>query len=247
MIFDHHHTFIVEERKTVIINTPAEEESFLNNAEYLNENSWEEVDYEQYSVIGIIMPAQSSGSHRLTIEGIEVTNSGLLVKSQLFIPCIGTDDIGHPSYFVKIRKSDMNIIFDDTEIVEENCEIINIVDLVNKKWILKEYQELNSRVLINQETDLDFNDFWLELKDYSQVEGKASCNVFSGAYTITESGSIEFLRMSWTEAWCEFSDIFINHINNSTLIELTPNNELILKSFDSRDASLIYLKFQESN
>lgn len=246
VIFDDNHTFIVDSQTEIVFNTIEEENEFLNSVEYLNQNSWEEVDYDKYTVIGMVLPPTSSGSYKLTLE-LEETTSGILVESELFIPCIGTDDIGHPAYFVKIPKTDRTITFKTLEIEREDCDDSddNTDDSskLENDWILIEYAEFNGAIRNEENTDVVLSEFTISFDDGS-INGDAACNVFTGDYLNSGMGMLTFSNMTWTEAACPFSDTYLTSIQKTNSYDFDEEGNLILYVGERLDSSIIYLKYR---
>lgn len=150
------------------------------------------------------------------------------VNSELFIPLIGTDDIGYPVVFIEIDRYNNEVKFLETIIKRETTQNN---DLLGKTWKLKYtknpngtktepefYREADSqwqRVFLSPFTIFFANDHY--------VNGKANCNTWEGQYSIN-GNEIEFKDMSSTEAACPYSDKYQSLLLNAKTINYTADS-----------------------
>jgi hypothetical protein len=232
-VFNSRHAFgyDIQERMEVIITSKEEEEAFLNSMT-INVTPFEfpEIDYENKMLIGIVYPQQGSGSNILSIPQVKVENGIIKVYSEMFIPMIGTDDIGYPVIFGEINKTDLEINFKETKVINEAQNF----EQISGKWSFVSAYKVNENGDILDEIDA------LSIKDggiptfeinYSEVNGTGVCNTF-GAEIIElnpEEGTINIKMGFSTRMFCgEFEQDFYDGLDKSTIFELN-NNNLILK------------------
>lgn len=231
-VFNSRHAFgyNISERIEVIIKSKEEEELFLNSMT-INVTPFEfpEIDYENKMLIGIVYPPQGSGSNILSIPQVKVENGVLNVYSELFKPMIGTDDIGYPVILGEINKTDIQINFKETKVINESQNY----EQISGKWKFVSAHKVNESGDIIDEVDassIDEGGIPTFEINYYAINGTGVCNTFGAEIIELNYEGLINIKMGFsTRIYCgEFEQHFYDGLDKSTNYELV-NDNLILK------------------
>lgn len=250
-IFNSNHIYQNDftERQTVVIKSQAELDEFLStmtNLMFPNPD-FPQVDFSEKMLFGIVLHAQSSGSYKLSITSVNMVDEVIEVSSELYIPSIGTDDIGYPIVFVELDRFDNEVKFLPTkEIKETNSE----ENFRNKTWKLKYTKNPNGSITdpeFYREADSQWNRVFLEpftinFREDNTVNGMSNCNNW-GAIFYINNDSISIFEMFSTEAACPYSDKYQTLLVNAIKISYSLDSLYIQSIINEEVYTLVYYYF----
>jgi len=240
-----------EVRQTYVLKSKEDENSLFTNHIFdmtmPASAALPEIDYENKMLLCIVYPMQSSGSNKLTITDVKMNEGIIEVNSELFVPGIGTDDIGMPVVFVEVDKYDNEVKFLPTN---EIFGATNNDDLLGKTWKLKYTKNPNGtttepefyREADSQWKRVILDPFTINFNSDNTVNGKSNCNTWDGKYIIN-GNNIEFTELSSTEAACAYSDKFQSLLINSTIITYTADSVYIQSEINNEKYKMVFFYF----
>lgn len=242
-----------ETRNTFVIKTKAEETDLFSNHLFdmtmPPTSALPEIDYENKMLLCIVYPMQTSGSNKLTITDVKMVEGIIEVSSELFVPGIGTDDIGMPVVFVEVDKYDNEVEFLPTK------EIFAPVyeNLFDKLWELScildgEGNTIDPNKYKNEETNGDeikLNPFTIMFKDDNTFSGMSNCNNYGGNYSIIDS-NLSISELWSTEVACPLSDFYQILLNNAVAIKYSSQKLLTITSkYGNKTYTMCYFYTKE--
>ncbi len=240
-----------EVRQTYVLKSKEDENSLFTNHIFdmtmPASAALPEIDYENKMLLCIVYPMQSSGSNKLTITDVKMNEGIIEVNSELFVPGIGTDDIGMPVVFVEVDKYDNEVKFLPTN---EIFGATNNDDLLGKTWKLK-YTKNPDGSTTDPEFYMDADSQWqrvvldpftINFNENNTANGKSNCNTWNGKYSIN-GNDIEFTELSNTEAACPYSDKFYFLLYNSNKITYTADSVYIQSELQNKKYTLVFYDF----
>lgn len=176
----------------------------------LLKSSLPETDYNKEMLIVMQYGETSSGSNYLDITNIKLISGKLNVKSQLTIPSVGLDNIGHPFIIAKLEKLDNPIVFETPDIVHLIDSNATPLVLTGTKWKFTGFIDNSGNYTeVSTMNSIRPDDFTLDFSSTS-FTGKSNCNTISGKYLIANSNfnSIQIYDFTTTKVNCVWSDRF---------------------------------------
>lgn len=248
---NHNYQNSFNDRETFVLKSQSELDEFLSQLTptTIPTPEMKEIDFNDKMLIGIALPAQSSGSHRLRITDLKMVGGVIEVSSQLTIPNIGTDDIGYPMFIVEVDKHSEEVKFLETEIIREGD--MDLSYLLNKHWELSNIVEENGNIINpnkyngqgtnGQEIDLD--PFTIQFKDDYSFSGHSNCNNYGGEFSLSGS-ELSILELWSTEAACPLSDFYQTLLRNAVSIDYSAQKYITITSeYNGKQYILNYFHF----
>lgn len=238
-IFNSNHAYQNDfnERQTIVVKSQVELDAFLSQmtGTTIPLPDFPQVDFNDKMLFGIVLPAQSSGSHKLKITAANMVEGVIEVSSELTIPNIGTDDIGYPVVFVELDRHSESVKFLDTKIIKQTG--LELDNLLNKHWELTNIVETNGNIIdpnkyngqgTNGE-EIDLDPFTIQFKDDFTFSGYANCNNYGGSFAI-DNNNLDILELWSTEAACSLSDFYQLLLNNAVSIDYSAQKYITITS-----------------
>ncbi len=183
------------------------------------------VNFDKEMILVVHEGMQSSGSNKLAVEKVAMMNGVIYVYSVLYIPEIGTDDIGYPVHIVAIPKYDNKVVFEPTRIEkiksdnnDDNTDPAITNDLMNTKWQLYSWTNSNGETtkfadiqFIKEEPSFIPENYTIEFFSAMNFYGKAGCNEFKGIYK-ADNGYMGIGNIGQTKVNCFMSSEYITAI-----------------------------------
>lgn len=239
-IFNSNHIYSnnFNQRQTIVIKSQDELEDFLSKMtnNVIPKPDFPTTDFNDKMLLGIVFTSQPSGSNKLRITAVNMVEGVIEVSSELYIPGIGTDDIGYPVVFVEIDKYNENVKFLETKIIKQS--VLNLEDLYGKNWELTKIIKpdgsiINPNSYRSAETNwtlVDLEPFTIKFNKDSHLEGKSNCNDYMAQYTI-KGDSLSINNFTNTEVACPLSDLYISILANYAIkIDYSNPEKLIITS-----------------
>ncbi len=203
------------------------------------------IDFNKEMILVLHAGTQSSGSNKLSIEKVLMMNGTIYVYSVLYIPEIGTDDIGYPVHIVSVPKYDTKVEFVPSRIEklsgnpddDGNNNPIN--ELQNSKWELYSWTNATGETVKFQ--DIQFfkeepyftpENFYISFDSNLNFSGKAGCNEFKGIYK-ADNGYMGIGNLGSTKMNCFMTSEFMMGLNGAYKYYFTDKTILNIMSSDS--------------
>lgn len=208
-----------------------------------------EIDFADEMFIAVSSGFSSSGSHKILINSVYEYGNKIYVEVRLYKPSIGTDDIGHPFHMIRLKKSNKIVEFSEIkEIKEIEMKLSNLngsswkwmsfIDESGTKLSLKDY------AFFKEEPYFKSENFTLNFKSDSQIDGRSGCNQWYAIYN-GDSLNIKLSSMVSTKVACFMTTEYMNALNDSYKYEIINNKELVL--YCKSDFQIKTLFFERTN
>jgi heat shock protein HslJ len=205
-IFKKSHGIVSENKIFKVIGSKQDESEFLS---MVHSNMFDslgreipvsigEINYEKEMVIVAHYGMSTSGSHFIEIPNLELVENEIIVNTNLYIPDIGTDDIGYPVHIIKLNKQTYPVKFSDTK--EIRISSLQNEKLSNSEWKWTAYQEGETQapIPVNYTNDKHYH---LNFGNTGNGSGTTNCNKYYFEFTADEN-NIGISNMAITEIYC---------------------------------------------
>lgn len=248
------HGIEAETAVRIAIRSKSDEEAFLK---LVKSNQFDgsvqlpvtlpEIDYSQDMYIIVMNGPTSSGSIYLRITSVILQNQKITVNSTLFIPEIGTDDIGYPFHLIKLKKRTEAVVFAETEefhLGDDNDDPIeekpNHLKLSAWTWV--SFEDSYGNVNFPDKLTIPlFSEFTVIFKEEFQGSGFAGCNAYSFGYFTNENNILEIKMGAATKVNCDLSAEFMSALGQSSSFKLM-DDKLIITTKSATFAKMSFRK-----
>lgn len=137
-----------------------------------------ETDYERDMLIALAPGIEPSGSNEIRITDIYEKDDTIYVKSELFLPEAGTDDMGYPCHIVRLKKQSKPVVFLEPERVNYGSGIRDIKFYTITQNEMKFEVPVNA--LFSAHTDQELKQVKAQYPGLFKSKDGTNVNVFAG-------------------------------------------------------------------
>jgi hypothetical protein len=247
------HGIEAETAVKMAIRSKADEEAFLK---LVKSNQYEgnvqvpvtlpDIDYSQDMYIIVMNGPTSSGSIYLRITSVILQNQKITVNSTLFIPQIGTDDIGYPFHLIKLKKRAEVVVFAETDEFHLEGEDDPIEQKPNylklSAWSWVSFEDSNGNINFPDKLTIPvLSEFTVIFKDGFYGSGFAGCNAYSFGYFTNENNLLEIKMGASTKVHCALTAEFMAALEQASSFKLM-DDKLIITTKSSTYAKMSFRK-----
>lgn len=228
------------------IRSKADEEAFLNlvHSNQIDNGfpvpvTLPDIDYSQDMYIIVMNGPTSSGSIYLRITSVILQNQKITVNSTLFIPEIGTDDIGYPFHLIKLKKRSEPVEFSKTDefhLEGDGSDPITgtLNPLKNTAWEWVSFEDDKGNIDFPENfTKPLASKFTVVFRDEYYGNGYSGCNAYGFGYFANEQNEMGVKIFITTEAYCSLSNEFQESLNLSESFKLIDDKLIVTTSSSS--------------
>ncbi|MCO5252302.1 MAG: META domain-containing protein [Candidatus Kapabacteria bacterium] len=204
-----------------------------------------DIDYSQDMYIIVMNGPTSSGSIYLRITSVILQNQKITVNSTLFIPQIGTDDIGYPFHLIKLKKRSEPVEFSKTDEFHIEGEGDPIEDTNNNlklsAWSWVSFEDSKGNVDFPENHTNPQFPFTIIFKEDFYGSGISGCNAYSFGYFTNKNNELEIKMGYSTLVHCELTAEFMAALGQAESYKLM-DDKLIITTKSSSYTKMSFRK-----
>jgi heat shock protein HslJ len=228
---------------TVVLYNKQDELEFLSQNPIVQiSRSFPDVDYNKYTVIGILLGARPHPGYKIQIDSVIDYGAFIKVYSHEYQIPVPLDILGFPIHFIVINKTDLPIFFEDIKVIEtpvlDTNKLFNRWDFLFIENILTGEKYFPPR---------EMRTLYINFSRSYFFAGSTPCNYISGDFQLNDNNRITISNLQTTLMACQsdtlnyWEGLYVNGLLNVNKYEITSDTLRLL--YNQNTKALVYRRF----